>query len=856
MPRAAVSVEGPLRAALGWPIVGWLVGSWLDEPARDRGPRTRRPRGIARHEVSGWGATARLGLSRGIAVALLAVILCVPPVAAGGAAPPVPARAPHGKAAPAAAAAISVGGATREPSLASQQAVQAAALLADRAMRLRTAWPRLDGRSEVATDRLVTRATLQAPLLARAGAPPKATGPVTTYRTVAGDTVWSIARRFSVSQRTIWWANDVPDVQVLRRGQLLKLLPTSGVIYYVHDGDTLDSIARTYRVSASSVAHANALVGGVVLLGQRLLIPGGVGPRYEPRVPDSVTTADALLWPRGARHGELPTVGAALAEGGSAASAAGGVGVKTMQAAGATASDTGSVPVADSSGGAEGSDGVGLAGSIHAPLRSLPGRAATVDQGPRQDRSSAGMPIIKVRVIRVPGSTPITPQVGTTGSGGVAADRRDLPASGAPKGAAAIGPRPTATKVTIGSPRPSAPTVATTSAGSPPAFSADAAGDVNRVVVDLSKLFTTQFDGSVFANTNCTMAAGAMLYEVQTGLDVSGAQMRAWSSDTTRYTSPSDLARAFAAQGQPLSVHYDLSWRHFLHEMRSGRSAVVMGWYGYLPRRLSLQPGFTGAHAIFVLTYSRHAFRGRGGFYVMDPLGRAGYAGQWWPAGVLHAYAWSGIPGRHRSDRLSFFGDVAFQANRTPKHAGGKLVRPTFRDYWQTTKEVLDSAIQVTIRSHGHTDQGSVLRGTLLIIDDPALDLSPARAAGGALGWPIGAAHRLGLSFAPGHRSVDIRAAPGSLVRAAAAGRIVYLDWPGARGGQSIWIEHGPRLYTAYHGLDGIEVAPGQWVDQGDVIGRVAGSGASGRLGFSVMVGSRPDRASTRVDPRRYLQER
>ena len=155
------------------------------------------------------------------------------------------------------------------------------------------------------------------------------------------------------------------------------------------------------------------------------------------------------------------------------------------------------------------------------------------------------------------------------------------------------------------------------------------------VAIDLSGLFTTQFDGSLFATANCNMAAGAMLFEVQTGLNVTGGQMRAWSGATSQGTSLEDLARAFASQGQPLPIQRYLSWSDFQRQVASGRSAVVQGWYGYLPEHYVLQPGFVAGHSVFVLGYSAHVFGGRGGFYVMDPLGRAGYSGAWWPSDVL-----------------------------------------------------------------------------------------------------------------------------------------------------------------------------------------------------------------------------
>ncbi|CAN5794533.1 hypothetical protein BH24CHL8_BH24CHL8_08920 [soil metagenome] len=109
---------------------------------------------------------------------------------------------------------------------------------------------------------------------------PGRTYEVTLYRTQAGDSAWSVGRRFGVSTMTIWWANRMVAWERLRVGQLLRILPVSGIEHMVGDGDTLDSIARDYHADAGAIAAYNGLEGGVVLLGQRIIVPDGRGGRY------------------------------------------------------------------------------------------------------------------------------------------------------------------------------------------------------------------------------------------------------------------------------------------------------------------------------------------------------------------------------------------------------------------------------------------------------------------------------------------------------------------------------------------------------------------------------------------------
>ena len=454
----------------------------------------------------------------------------------------------------------------------------------------------------------------------------------------------------------------------------------------------------------------------------------------------------------------------------------------------------------------------------------LPHTSATSDQRIGSTRASTTLPVISITIGR---------RASSRKPGGVV-------------DGAGFGPVGGTVDVTVRSPDtnpPVAPVI-----GSPDA-------PVSDVAIDLSGLFATQFDGSLFATANCNMAAGAMLFEVQTGLNVTGGQMRAWSGATTRGTSLEDLARGFASQGQPLSIHRYMPWSEFQRKVASGRSAVVQGWYGYLPRHYVLQPGFVAGHSVFVLGYSPHVFGGRGGFYVMDPLGRAGYSGKWWPSDVLRAYGWSGKPG-HAGDgtKLSYLGFVAFQANRSgkqPMSAGRPAGRPAFQSYWQTTKAALEAALKVVIIS-GHGANLPALRGVVLLIRDPRLALTAALAEElHALRWPVAGNATIARGFSARHPDLELAPGRGSNVLAAANGRVIFESWRNGSGTQTIWIEHGLDLFTAYSGLRHVNVKPGQWVSTGDLLGSMAGS--KGALLFSVSVGALPTSTRGHVDPARFL---
>ena len=76
------------------------------------------------------------------------------------------------------------------------------------------------------------------------------------------------------------------------------------------------------------------------------------------------------------------------------------------------------------------------------------------------------------------------------------------------------------------------------------------------------------------------------------------------------------------------------------------------------------------------------------------------------------------------------------------------------------------------------------------------------------------------------HGGVDLRQEPGAPVRATAAGRVIEADWSGGYG-RMVDIDHGGGLVTRYAHLSRIAVKPGEWVERGQIVGRVGSTGRS-----------------------------
>ncbi len=118
------------------------------------------------------------------------------------------------------------------------------------------------------------------------------------------------------------------------------------------------------------------------------------------------------------------------------------------------------------------------------------------------------------------------------------------------------------------------------------------------------------------------------------------------------------------------------------------------------------------------------------------------------------------------------------------------------------------------------------------------------------LKWPIGGrmGDRFGLRHGRLHAGLDIRAAQGTPVRAAAEGDVLAVRWTPAYG-NTVIVHHGGGLATVYAHLAGATVDEGQHVADGDPIGFLGGTGRSSgpHLHFEVRVHGSP------VDPLVYL---
>lgn len=161
--------------------------------------------------------------------------------------------------------------------------------------------------------------------------------------------------------------------------------------------------------------------------------------------------------------------------------------------------------------------------------------------------------------------------------------------------------------------------------------------------------FVTETDSLPW--TDCLWASGAMLLDKWTNgeVKVTRQQLRSLSRDHRGGSTLADLQAAYAKLGFRLAYSPDggerISWSQLLRRLEAGAGAVMLGNDSALPRRYGRwDPEFwkqtdpeKDNHAVYIERYDR--WRGR--VWLMDPLARGDWRGEWISVRALRKFAWT-----------------------------------------------------------------------------------------------------------------------------------------------------------------------------------------------------------------------
>jgi len=103
---------------------------------------------------------------------------------------------------------------------------------------------------------------------------------IAEYVVKSGDTLGSIAGKFGISLNTILWANSLNSKSVLKIGQKLVIMPVTGAMHIVRQGDTISQIAEIYKAKSDEIVEFNELVDEEkIFAGDFLIVPNGTKPK-------------------------------------------------------------------------------------------------------------------------------------------------------------------------------------------------------------------------------------------------------------------------------------------------------------------------------------------------------------------------------------------------------------------------------------------------------------------------------------------------------------------------------------------------------------------------------------------------
>lgn len=118
---------------------------------------------------------------------------------------------------------------------------------------------------------------------------------ISVYEVKKGDSLATVAKLFGVSKNTIIWANDLKS-QTIKPGEILVILPMTGIKHNIKKGDTIKSIAKKYKADEGDISKFNGIGDGAELaIGETILVPDGEIAIAQPTKSKSKSTGKSRI---------------------------------------------------------------------------------------------------------------------------------------------------------------------------------------------------------------------------------------------------------------------------------------------------------------------------------------------------------------------------------------------------------------------------------------------------------------------------------------------------------------------------------------------------------------------------------
>lgn len=118
---------------------------------------------------------------------------------------------------------------------------------------------------------------------------PEMDGGITLYTVQEGDTAGSIATKHNITVNTLYWANNIDNIDEIMPGDTLFILPVAGLKHIVKENETVQEIANKYEVKEDQIIAFNELpANGALTSGDEIIIPGAKKDIPEPEQDDTI----------------------------------------------------------------------------------------------------------------------------------------------------------------------------------------------------------------------------------------------------------------------------------------------------------------------------------------------------------------------------------------------------------------------------------------------------------------------------------------------------------------------------------------------------------------------------------------